>query len=184
MKSCRFHQFLMSSALDKDGQLLGLTRAHLRGCDDCRLVWTRLKLLHGLLLDKGDDLCHQAVRSPLGIPLPDMNSAKKHTRRHANTKHRAGLLRPLMAMAAATLVLLLGIHWLRPSVDPIGRNPEQTFMDVKAQINTLAETLAKTSLDDPLERELQGLIGTARSAAGYLQSKVKKATGLNGDAST
>ncbi len=179
MKSCKIHHFIMSSALDR-ARLPWLTRRHLLGCRDCQRFWHRMNQLHGLLAEKGAE-----IRDEIDLPMsarlfPSGLSAK--TDRFLNPSQPrwsgSGIWRPLLAMAAATLILVLGIRLIKPSPRLGGPELAQSMQEVRSRFNSLTEHMASTSLDDPLERELLGLIGTARSAAGYLRGKVQKAAGL------
>lgn len=181
MKLCGFHHFFMSSALDRDGRLPRLTRRHLQGCAACRSVWNRLNGLHGLLAEQGGQIRVQAERSPLSRPRPALVVFPERKEPRLSRTLATRRWRPWVAMAAASLALLIGIQLIRPLPKAPDSTDRQALSDVRNRIDSVRQTLAQASLEDPLERELQGLIGSARSAAGYLRSKVKKATGLDGE---
>lgn len=181
MKTCWIHQFFMSSALDRGSVLPWLTRRHLDDCAICRSVWLDLKRVHGLLNEKGSEIRHAAGKVPMTVGRPKIQD-EYGLRREKETKvRRVPAWRPLMALAAAATVLMMiiGIRWIRPMPDDAGERQGRVIEEVRGGIGSWKETLTMTSLEDPLERELQGLIGTARSAAGYLKHTVKKATGLS-----
>lgn len=181
MKLCGFHQFYMSSALDRDGRLPRLTRRHLQGCAACRSVWNRLNGLHGLLAEQGGQIRVQAERSPLNRLRPVLVALPERKESRLPRSLATRRWRPWVAMAAASLALVIGIRWLRPLAKTPDSVDRIALSDVRNRIDSVRQNLAQASLEDPLERELQGLIGSARSAAGYLRSKVKKATGLDGE---
>jgi len=183
MKTCGIHQFFLSSALDRGGRLPWLTRRHLDRCASCRTIWGRLNHVHGLLAEKGTELRVAAGKVPATIMRPEITDGGALDSVKAQPLRRTSSWRPMIAMAVATLVLIIGIRLIRPVPDLAEKRQSRAVEDVRQRIGTLTENMSRTSLEDPLERELQGLIGTARSAAGYLQKKVKKATGLSDNGS-
>ncbi len=78
------------------------------------------------------------------------------------------------------LLLVLGAIWMIKPVKPAA-SPEalRSLQEVKSPWVTISETLAATVRHDPLEQELEGLLGTAKSAAEFLQTKIKKAATLS-----
>lgn len=177
MKLCNVVQFFISSALDGHGEVPWFIRPHLKRCGNCADMWRNMSQVHRLLHEKGAELRHRT-----GYPMSVSPLAKAPGTQDAGRIRNGswtGLLRPVMAMAAASLILVFGIRLLKSPPQDVRPFPEQAITGVKQQIGSLSATLSGTSLEDPLERELQGLIGTARTAAGYLRAKVKKATGLN-----
>lgn len=176
MKLCDLHQFVLTSALDKTGDLPWFTRRHISRCSACQILWTNLNQLHNQFLQKGEDIRREAIKKPLALPLPDFDRLQ-----HSKVPARASrIFRPIYGLAAVTLLLVLGVIWTIKAVKPVDI-PESlgSLPEVKSPLAAISETLAATVRDEPLEQELQGLIGTARSAAEFLQTKIKKATALS-----
>ena len=82
--------------------------------------------------------------------------------------------------ATAMLLLVLGVIWMIKPVKPVAKPQSlRSLQEVKSPLAAISKTLAATVREDPLEQELEGLIGTARSAVEFLQTKVKQAAGLS-----
>jgi len=173
VKLCDLHQFVLTSALDKTGELPWFTRRHISRCSACQMLWTNLNQLHNQFLQKGEEIRREATKKPLALPLPDFDRLQ-----HSGIPARAiRVFRPVFGLAAVMLLLVLGVIWM---IRPVAK-PEslRSLQEVKSPLAAIGETLAATVRDDPLEQELQGLIGSAKSAAEFLQTKIKKAAALS-----
>lgn len=178
MKSCDFHQFVLTSALDKTGSLPWFTRRHLSRCNACQTLWTNLNQMHDQFLQKGEEIRCGAIKDPLVLPLPDFDRLQ-----HCKIPARAiRVFRPIFGLAAVMMLLVVVGIWTIKPVKPVAK-PEvlRSLPEGKSPLAAIGETLAATVRDDPLEQELQGLIGSAKSAAEFLQTKIKKAAALSKD---
>lgn len=183
MKWCDIHLFLISNAMDGGGRLNPLTRRHLAGCSACREVYRKMNHLNGLLIEKGADLRREAMDEHHARPLPQgIQTVTKRAVPRQKTGWGRGWL-PAAALAAVVMMVIFGVRFLRDATIVSPQPARRPVMEVKTQIQSLTESIAATRLDDPMEQELTGLIETAKDAAGFLRSRVRKVTGLAGNES-
>ena len=72
--------------------------------------------------------------------------------------------RLLFLLAAAALLIVIGIHLYQPAPQASSSPKTLSGSEAKSNIDSLAAVITKTYIDDPLERELTGLIKTVQLA--------------------
>lgn len=172
MKVCKMHFFFMSSALDRSKRLPWLTARHLRSCRECRELWAGLNLTHKHLLDAGRELRRQADQSDHERPCPEFD------RRPASGPEAVRMFtwswRPLAGLAAALLLLVVGLRFLPLQPGPEKTSAPELLETNRGQLALLLEARDGRTLESPLEDELHGMINSARLAAEFLAAKTAK----------
>lgn len=171
---------MLTSALDKTGDLPWLTRRHILRCSACQILWTDLNQLHNQFLQKGEAIRRGAIKDRPGLPLPGLERLLYSKAPAKTARVFPNGRRPIAALAAVMLLLVVvGIWTNKPEKPAAGPESLPSLQKVKSKLVSISETLTATFREDPLEQELQGLIGTAKSAAEFLQTKINKTTGFS-----
>jgi hypothetical protein len=180
MTWCDLHLFMISSAMDSGKRLNALTRYHLIHCAACREAQQRLNQLHGLMQEKGAQIRRDTTGEAAFLPFPGAayGRAVQGRARGQTVSLWGRAWRPLAVTAAAILMVVLGVRLLREEPVLSTEPASAPVLEVRSRLQNLTSSFASTSLDDPMEQELAGLIESARGAADFLRSKVRKATGL------
>ncbi len=177
MKACKMHQFFLSSALDRSDRLPWLTARHLRDCGECREFRAGLQRVHRDLLETGRELRREALRPGTERSCPGLFRPQSTRTLPA----RRLSWRPLAGLAAALLLLVVGLRFLPlkpgPQITPAPERLETT----RGQLALLLEARDGRTLESPLEDELQGMIASARLAAEFLAAKAAKTRRLLAD---